>query len=70
MMYQNGSLTLRGDAVFNAIWSNASLRESLFSETKDLSPLELIEQKDSFVIAFIGIIISITNPFYNFIKIK
>lgn len=67
MRYQNGSLTLRGDAVFNAIWSNASLRESLFGQIVE-DDLDYEKQNKS--VLFSSWIENLNPTFYSFIKVK
>jgi hypothetical protein len=67
MMLQNGTLTTRGEQVFNAIWENQPLARSLFGSDIDFSlPIEREESKTEFV-QRIG---NTNNSFYDFIKVK
>lgn len=61
MMYKNGELTDSGKKVFETIWGNQSLRESLFGEISD---------KNEGLDSYIDNVEDLKSGFYNFIKIK
>ncbi len=60
-MLDNGVLTQRGEEVFNAIWGNTRLRESLFLRIADES-----EARDKFE----EFVENLSSSIYNFIKVK
>jgi|GEM_PF-6487517 len=70
MMYNGTTLTTQGTAVFNAIWGNSALRGNLFPETVGLNANDLSNIKPSILGKFQTNVSSITNGFYDFIKVK
>ena len=64
MMLQNETLTQRGTEVFNAIWGNGDLRESLFpvNNTEALKTAALNE--------FRQMCVDLNEDFFGFIKVK
>jgi hypothetical protein len=65
MMLQNGTLTQRGTEVFNAIWGNGDLRNSLWN-SQQYPNLNESQAK----IIFTSWISDTSNSFYNFIYVK
>jgi hypothetical protein len=70
MMMQNNILTAQGNNVFNAIWGNAGLRESLFPRTDYDNNFDENQYKNASLLDFKTDITNTENEFYNFIKVK
>jgi hypothetical protein len=68
MMLQNETLTQRGTEVFNAIWGNANLRESLFPRPQQMTDDNLYRQ---FAFqSFMQKVINMDETLFGFIKVK
>jgi hypothetical protein len=64
---QNGNLTQEGEALFEAIWQNTSLRGDLFG---NILPQDLPIQKPIKQALFATWVSDTQNGIYNFIKVK